>query len=181
MRLFGESRLSFGPRLCRGVDVQTLTKWRSMLKQRRQENNLSEPDPKPGQRSPRNALQKKKEKKENRTRNHLSAFNQKYESQELKRNQNRKRRYSKALSAEKIIEQLEEALKALNRHSQRGTCPKTLQYKARADEAFKTDINKIRKTTEQEVVNYVLTPSSATMKGESLNAKEHSSSKRGPY
>ena len=182
MRLFGESRLSFGPRLCGGVDVQTLTKCRSMLKQRRQENNLSEPDPKPGQRSPRNALQKKKEKKENRTRNHLSTFNQKYESQDHKRNQNRKRRYSEALSEEKIItEQSEEALKALNRHSQRGTCPKTLQYKGRADEAFKTDINKIRKTTEQEVVNYVLTPSSATMKGESLNAKEHSSSKRGPY
>ena len=76
---------------------------------------------------------------------------------------------------------MEEALKALNRHSQRGTCPKTLQYKARANEAFKTDIKKIRKTTEQEVVNYVLTPSSGTMKGESLNAKEHSSSKRGPY
>ena len=74
----GESRLSLGPRLCGGVDVQTLTKWRSMLKQRRQENNLSEPDPKPGQRSPRNALQKKKEKKENRTWNHLSNFNQKY-------------------------------------------------------------------------------------------------------
>ena len=158
-----------------------MTKWRSMLKQRRQENNLAKPDPKPGQRSPRNALQKKKEKKENRTRNHLSAFNQKYESQELKRNQNRKRRYSEALSEEKITEQSEEALKALNRHSQRGTCPKTLQYKARADEAFKTDIKKIRKTTEQEVVNYVLTPSSGTMKGESLNAKEHSSSKRGPY
>ena len=31
-----------------------------MLKQRRQENNLSEPDPKPGQRSPRKALQKKR-------------------------------------------------------------------------------------------------------------------------
>ena len=59
---------------------------RSMLKQRRQENNLSEPIPKPGQRSPRNALQKKKEKKENRTRNHLSTFNQKYESQDHKRN-----------------------------------------------------------------------------------------------
>ena len=185
MHLFGESRLSFGPRLCGRVDVQTLTKRRSMLKQRRQENNLSEPDPKPGQRSPRNALQKKKEKKENRTRNHLSTFNQKYESQDHKRNQNRKRRYNEALSEEKIIKQSEEALKALNRHSQRGTCPKTaaktLQYKARADEAFKTDIKKIRKTKEQEVVNYVLTPSSDTMKGESLNAKEHSSSKRGPY
>ena len=56
----------------------------------------------------------------------------------------------------KKIEQLEEALKALNRHSQRGTCPKTLQYKARADEAFKTDIKKIRRTTEQEVVNALI-------------------------
>ena len=160
-----------------------MTKWRSMLKQRRQENNLSEPDPKPGhdQRSPRNALPRKKEKKENRTRNHLSTFNQKYESQDHKGNQNRKRRYSEVLSEEKLIEQLEEALKALNRHSKRGTHPKTLQYKARAEEAFKTDIKKIRKTTEQEVVIYVLTPSSGTMKGESLNAKEHSSSKRGPY
>ena len=58
-----------------------------MLKQRwREENNFSEPDPKPGQRSPRNALQKKKEKKENRTRNHLSTFKQKYESQDHKTN-----------------------------------------------------------------------------------------------
>ena len=86
--------------------------------------------------------------------------------------------YSEALSEEKIIEQLEEALKALNRHSQRGTCPKTLQYKARADEAFKTVINKIRKTTEQEVVNYVLTPSSGTMKAESLNARTLKQQKR---
>ena len=57
----------------------------------------------------------------------------------------------------------------------------TLQYNARADEAFKIDIKKIRKTKEEEVVDYVLTPSSGTIKGESLNAKEHSSSKRGPY
>ena len=42
-----------------------------------------------------------------------------------------------------MIEQSEETLKALNRHSQRGVCPKTLQYKApariSADKAFKTD------------------------------------------
>ena len=50
----------------------------------RQENNLSEPDPEPGQRSPRNALQKKEEKKKKRTRNHLSTFNQKYEPQDHK-------------------------------------------------------------------------------------------------
>ena len=84
----------------------------------------------------------------------------KYEPQEQKRNQSRKRRYSETLSEERIIEQSEEALKALNRHSQRGTCPKTLQYKARAriraDEAFTTDIKRIRKTTEQEVVNALI-------------------------
>ena len=51
---------------------------------------------------------------------------------------------------------------------------KHLQYIARANEALKTDIKKIRKTTEQELVNYVLTLSPGTMKGESLNAKEHS-------
>ena len=173
----GESRLSLGPRLCGGVDVQTLTKWRSMLKQRRQENNLSEPDPKRGQRSPRNALQKKEEKKENRTRNHLSTFNQKCESQDHKRNQNENAAKVKHFQKKKI-EQSEETLKALNRHSQRGTCPKTLQYKARADEAFKTDINKIRRTTEQEVVNYVLTPSSGTMNGGSLNARTLKQQKR---
>ena len=54
---------------------------------------------------------------------------------------------------------------------------KHLQYIARANEALKTDIKKIRKTTEQELVNYVLTLSPGTMKGESLNAKEHSRSK----
>ncbi|CAH3180068.1 unnamed protein product [Porites evermanni] len=62
---------------------------------------------------------------------------------------------SETLSEERIIEQSEEALTTLKRHSQIGTCPKTLQYKARArvraDEAFKTDIKRIRKTTEQEV------------------------------
>ena len=40
----------------------------------KEENNLSEPDPEPGQRSPRNA-QKKKEKKENRR--GTTSYNQK--------------------------------------------------------------------------------------------------------
>ena len=83
-----------------------------------EEINLSEPDPEPGQRSPRD-VQKKKEKKENRR---GTTSNQKYEPQDHKRNQNRKRRYSETLSEEKIIEQSEEALKALNRHSQRYYC-----------------------------------------------------------
>ena len=69
---------------------------------------------------------------------------------------NTNHRSSKEIRTRKIIKQSEEALKALNRHSQRGTCPKTLQYKARADEVFKTDINKIRETTEQELVNVLI-------------------------
>lgn len=121
-----------------------------------EESNLSEPDHEPSQRSPKHA-KKKKDKKENRR--GTSSY-KKYEPQDQKRNQSRKRRYSETLAEERTIEQSEEALKALNRHSQRGTCPKTLQYRAgariRADEAFTTDIKRIRKTTEQEVVNALI-------------------------
>ena len=141
-----------------------------MLKQRRQENNLSEPDPKPGQRSPRNALQRRKKRRKTERGTTCPPLTK-----------NTNHRITKEIRTEnaakvkhfqkKKIEQSEETLKALNRHSQRGTCPKILQYKVRADEAFKTDINKIRKTTEQEVVNYVLTPSSGNMKAESLNVR----------
>ena len=42
----------------------------------KEENNLSEPDPQPGQRSPRGA-QKKKEKKENRRGTMATSYNQK--------------------------------------------------------------------------------------------------------
>ena len=77
-----------------------------------------------------------------------------------KRNQNRKRSYSETLSDEKITEQSEKAVKNLNTHLQSGTCPKTLQYKARAriraDEAFKIDIKKIRQTPKQEVINALI-------------------------
>ena len=121
-----------------------------------EESNLSEPDPEPSERSPKDA-KKKKDKKENRR---GTTSYKKYEPPDQKRNQSRKRHYSETLSEERIIEQSEEALKALNRHSQRRTCPKTLQYKARAriraDEAFKTDIKRVRKTTEQEVVNALI-------------------------
>ena len=123
----------------------------------KEESNLSEPDPKPSQRSPKDA----KKKKDNRENRRGTTSYKQYEPQDQKRNQSRKRRYSGTLSEERIIEQSEEALKALNRHSQRGTCPKTLQYnkaraRKRADEAFKTDIKRIRKTTEQEVVNALI-------------------------
>ena len=76
-----------------------------------EESNLSEPDPEPSQRSPKDA-KKKKDKKENRR---GTTSDKKYQPQDQKRNQNRKRRYSETLSEERIIEQSEEAaLKALN-------------------------------------------------------------------
>ena len=44
----------------------------------------------------------------------------------------RKRRYSQTLSAEEKIEHAEKAIKSLKRHTERGTCPSSLQYRARA-------------------------------------------------
>ena len=68
----------------------------------------------------------------------------------------RKRRLSETLSPEKLIEQSEEAIKALKRHSDRGSCPKSLQYKARAriraDNDFKSGIKRIRNQAEQGIV-----------------------------
>ena len=68
----------------------------------------------------------------------------------------RKRRCSQTLSAEEKIEHAEKAIKSLKRHTERGTCPSSLQYRARArinaDNDFKTDIKRIRKNAEQEFV-----------------------------
>ena len=68
----------------------------------------------------------------------------------------RKRRYSQTLSAEEKIEHAEKAIKSLKRHTERGTCPSSLQYRARArinaDTDFKTDIKRIRKNAEQKFV-----------------------------
>ena len=72
-------------------------------------NNLSEPDPEPGQRSPRGDAPKKEEKKQNR-RGTTSSYNQNKNHRTTKEI-NRKRRYSETLSEEKIIEHSEEVLK----------------------------------------------------------------------
>ena len=52
--------------------------------------------------------------------------------------------------------QSEEAIKALKRHSERGSCPKSLKYKARAriraDNDFKSGIKRIRNQAEQGIV-----------------------------
>ena len=71
-------------------------------------NNLSEPDPEPGQRSPRGDAPKKEEKKENRR--GTTSYNQNKNHRTTKEI-NRKRRYSETLSEEKIIEHSAEVLK----------------------------------------------------------------------
>ncbi|CAH3185960.1 unnamed protein product [Porites lobata] len=72
--------------------------------------------------------------------------------------ENRKR--SRSLSAEDKITQAEGAIKALKRHTDKGTCPETLQYRARAkitaDEDFKREIKQIRKNAEQETLNAII-------------------------
>ena len=72
--------------------------------------------------------------------------------------ENRKRSHS--LSAEDKISQAEGAIKALKRHTDRGTCPETLQYRARAkiaaDEDFKREIRQIRKNAEQTTLNAII-------------------------
>ena len=65
-----------------------------------------------------------------------------------------KRRHSQ--SADEKISHSEQAINSLKRHTEKGTCLETLQYRARgrirADTKFKTDIKRIRKNAEQEYV-----------------------------
>ena len=66
----------------------------------------------------------------------------------------RKRRHSQ--SAEEKISHSEQAIKSLKIHTEKRTCPETLQYRARAriraDNEFKTEIKRIRKNVEPEFV-----------------------------
>ena len=59
-------------------------------------------------------------------------------------------------SAENKMFLAESVIKSLKRHTDKGTCPESLQYWARAriraDNEFKTDIKRIRKNAEQEFV-----------------------------
>ncbi|KAJ7318658.1 hypothetical protein OS493_037446 [Desmophyllum pertusum] len=71
--------------------------------------------------------------------------------------QNRKRRHSQtSLPAEERIKSAEKAIQSLKRHSDKGTCPSSFRYTARAnikaDDDFIKDIKHIRKKTEQEFV-----------------------------
>ena len=88
-------------------------------------NNLSEPDPELGQRSPREDAQKKEENKENRC--GTTSYSQ-----------NKNHRTTKEIRTENVATVKHcwkkknnrtfrgGFKKALNRHSQRGTCPETL-------------------------------------------------------
>ena len=59
-------------------------------------------------------------------------------------------------SIEDKISNCEQAIKSLKRHTEKGTCPESLQYRARArirtDDAFKSDIKLLRKSAEQDFV-----------------------------
>ena len=72
--------------------------------------------------------------------------------------ENRKRSHS--LFAEDKVSQAEGAIKALKRHMDRGTCPETLQYRARAkitaDEDFKREMKQICQNMEQETLNAII-------------------------
>ena len=120
-----------------------------------------------------------KDKKTNSEQNQ-SAFRNNSENETTRRNQNpRKRRHGQrgqprkkpgqfpqqrqpgqpggpGQPAENKIFHAEAAIKSLKRHIDNGTCPESLQYRARAriraDNDFKTEIKRIRKNAEQEVV-----------------------------
>ena len=83
------------------------------------------------------------------------------ENQTTRPNENhRKRRHSQPRQPEKPVESkifhAEAAIKSLKRQVDKGTCPESLQYRARAriraDNDFKTDIKRIRKNAKQEVI-----------------------------
>ena len=60
------------------------------------------------------------------------------------------------LATRKKIKNAEKAIQALKRHIDKGTCPMSLKYKARAnitaDKDFKADVKRIRKYSESEYV-----------------------------
>ena len=97
----------------------------------------------------------------NGNKQNLPARHNNSENQTTRPNENpRKRRHSQPRQPEKPAESkifhAEAAIKSLKRHMDKGTCPESLQYRARAriraDNDFKTDIKRIRKNAEQEVV-----------------------------
>ena len=72
------------------------------------------------------------------------------------KNPRKRRRSQPPQSAENKIFHAESAIKSLKRHTDKGTCPESLQYRARAriwaDNEFKMDIKRIRKNAEQKFI-----------------------------
>ena len=73
-----------------------------------------------------------------------------------KRDKGHKRKRNETVPLEEQLEQSEQAIKSLTRHLERKTCPKSLQYRARAriraDNEFRKDIKQLRFKAER---NYV--------------------------
>ena len=72
------------------------------------------------------------------------------------REKGHKRKRNETVPLEEQLEQSEQAIKSLTRHLERKTCPKSLQYRARAriraDNEFRKDIKQLRSKAEG---NYV--------------------------
>ena len=72
------------------------------------------------------------------------------------REKGHKRKRSETVPLEEQLEQSEQAIKSLTRHLERKTCPKSLQYRARAriraENEFRKDIKQLRSKAER---NYV--------------------------
>ena len=71
-----------------------------------------------------------------------------------------KRRYSDTLLPEEKIKNAEKAIQALKCHTDKGTCPMPLKYKARpnitAEKDFKADVKRIRKYSKSEYVKALI-------------------------
>ena len=94
--------------------------------------------------------------KQNRSVGHNNSANQTTGLNENPRKRHHSQPRQPEKPAESKIFHAEAAIKSLKRHMDKGTCPESLQYRARAriraDNDFKTDIKRIRKNAEQKVI-----------------------------
>ena len=71
-----------------------------------------------------------------------------------------KRKRDEPVPLEQQVKQSEQAIKSLKRHLERKTCPKSLQYRARAriraDNDFRRDIKRLRSKAEQDYVEALI-------------------------
>ena len=78
------------------------------------------------------------------------------DEREVKRENYRKRKRDQPDQLEQQLERSQTALKSLKKHLDKKTCPKSLQYRARAriraDDDFRRDIKRLRSKAEQDYV-----------------------------